>query len=295
MDLRPTLTAPKIWRKITIKRAEAAIRVEQELEDFMPRRTVLLGAQVQEIEPHLSLGQIRDRFLGAGPATCTVHLKEDLEVIFLNLDSSAGLKISDQRYGEQITSGEAVCLGSLQIQEAVAAAETIYLQHTQSFSDPYQCEDPRKEPVTFKTGSEAALRSQITDLFHSFPRIFDKIPEPRIFVYTEFEASPASFNIHLAHAEQQWQPENYLLSLLKQIVRENTPCGYCYRSRSGQLERRSAFQKDALFLSVALAAPTREQITQARQNTSAVFQKYRLQLNNELFDQNPFQCDSERA
>lgn len=261
----------------------------------MPRRTVLLGAPEKEIEPHLSLGQIRDRFLGAGPAACTVHLKEDLEVVFLNLDGSAGLKIADQRYREQITSGATICLGTLQIHEAVAAAERIYLEHTHSFSDPYQCEDTRKEPVTFKTGSEAGLRSQITDLFYSFPKIFETIPEPRIFVYTEFEASPACFNIHLAHADQQWQPENYLLSLLKQIVRENTPCGYCYKSRSGQLERRSDFQKDSLFLSVALAPPTRDQITRARENTSAVFQKYRLQLNNELFDQNPLQSSSERA
>jgi hypothetical protein len=58
------------------------------------------------------------------------------------------------------------------------------------------------------------LRARITDLFHAIPKIFDAVPEPRVFVHTEFDETPASFNVHLLHNSHRWQAESYLLSLV---------------------------------------------------------------------------------
>lgn len=255
----------------------------------MPSRTTLRhGNRTQDIKHHLTLGQIRDRFLPPGPATCSVHLKDDLEVVFVDLVAPEKVNILDHRYGQQAEVVQKFpSLAAMQIEEAVKTAEDAYLKNSGAFSDPYQFEDPRSEPVTFRIGSEAELRARIIELFHAFPRIFEAVPEPRVFVYTEFDENPAAFNVHLSHNGHRWEAENYLLSLLKQIVRENTPRGHCYRSSTGQLERRSDFQKDSLLITVVPTAPTPEQIQQARRNTSAAFEKYQLTLNTELFEQNP--------
>lgn len=254
----------------------------------MPTRTILRGSPPHEIDHHLTLGRMRDQKLSPGPASCTVHLKDDLDVVFLDLDLPQKLKILDTRYRQEAEATERFpSLAAMQIEEAVKTAEDAYLRNSAAFSDPYQYEDPRTEPVSFKTGSEAELRARIADLFHAFPKIFEAVPEPRVFVYTEFDEKPAAFNVHLSRNGRHWQVESYLLSLLKQIVRENTPRGYCYRSRTGQLERKSDFHKDALFIAIVLTAPTPEQIPPARRNTAALFQKYGLDLNPELFDQNP--------
>lgn len=291
MDLEQTLTAPKFWRKITIQRGEKIVRVEQLVEDFMPSRTILRGSLPHEIEHNLTLGQMRDQKLSAGPASCTVHLKDDLDVVFSDLEAPEKLKILDTRYGQEAEATERLAsLAAMQVEEAVKTAEEAYLRNSGAFSDPYQYEDRRTEPVSFKTGSEVELRARIADLFHAFPKIFEVVPEPRVFVYTEFDEKPAAFNVHLSRNGRHWQVESYLFSLVKQIVRENTPRGYCYRSRTGRLERRSDFHKDALFIAIVLTAPTPEQIPQARRNTAGLFEKYGLALNPELFDQNPLKA-----
>jgi hypothetical protein len=182
----------------------------------------------------------------------------------------------------------------MQIEGVVQTAEEAYLKNNASFSDPYQREDPRIAPIVFKTGSEEALRLQLTDLLHAFPKIFDVVPEPRVFVHTEFDNHPASFNIHLYHQGQTWQAENFFLALVKPIIRENTPSGYCYRNGTGTLERRSEFRKDSLFLSIEPEVPTQEQVQKARQNTIAKFELYGLTLNPEIFEQNPLRRDERR-
>ncbi len=291
MDLEQTLTAPTFWRKISIQRGEKIVQVEQLVEDFMPTRTILRGSAPHEIEHHLTLGQMRDQKFSPGPASCTVHLKDDLDVVFSDLDAPEKVKILDSRYGQEADATERIAsMAALQIEEAVKTAEDAYLRNSGAFSDPYQYEDPRTEPVSFKTGSEAELRARITDVFHAFPKIFEAVPEPRVFVYTEFDEKPAAFNVHLSRNGGHWQVESYLLSLVKQIVRENTPRGYCYRSRTGRLERKSDFHKDALFIAIVLTAPTPEQTQQARRNTSGLFEKYGLTLNPELFEQNPLKA-----
>lgn len=297
MDLKQTLTAPKFCRKVSIRKGDKSVLVEQMVEDFMPNRTTLREAgRTLEIEHHLSLGQIRDQYLSPGSASCNVHLKDDLEIVFLDLDAPEKLKILDQRYGQQVEVVEKIAsLASLQIEQAVKATEDVYLRNSGAFSDPYQYEDSRTEPVSFRTGSEAELRARITDLFHAFPKIFEVVPEPRVFVYTEFDETPASFNVHLSHNGHSWEAESYLLSLVKQIVRESTPRGCCYRSKTGLLERRSDFHKDSLFVTIAPTAPTPEQIQKSRQNTSALFEKYRLTLNPELFEQNPLKSSQREA
>lgn len=288
MDLEQTLTAPTFWRKISIQRGDKVVRVEQLVEDFMPTRTILRGSPPHEIDHHLTLGQMRDQKLSPGPANCTVHLKEDLDVVFSDLDAPKELKILDTRYGQSAEATERIpSMAAMQVEEAVKTAEDVYLRNSGAFSDPYQHEDPRTEPVSFKTGSEDQLRARIANLFHAFPKIFEVVPEPRVFVYTEFDEKPAAFNVHLSRNGRHWQVESYLLSLVKQIVRENPPRGYCYRSRTGSLERKSDFHKDALFIAIVLTAPTAEQIPEARRNTSALFEKYGLDLNPELFEQNP--------
>lgn len=291
MDLEETLTAPAFWRKISIQRGDKIVRVEQLVEDFTPSQTIVRGSPVREVEHHATLGQIRDQKLSAGPASCTVHLKDDLDIVFVDLDAPQKLMILDTRYGQETEATERIAsMAAMQIEEAVKTAEEAYLRNSGSFSDPYQYEDRRAEPVSFRTGSEVELRARITDLFHAFPKIFEVVPEPRVFVYTEFDETPAAFNIHLPRNGRHWQVESYLLSLVKQIVRENTPRGYCYRSGTGRLERKSDFHKDALFVAIVLTAPTPEQIPQARRNTSALFEKYGLTLNPELFDQNPLKA-----
>lgn len=296
MDLEHTLTAPTFWRKISLQRGDKIVRVEQLVEDFMPSRTILQGSPSREVEHHLTLGQMRDQKFSPGPATCTVHLKEDLDVVFADLDAPQRLKILDRRYGQETEVAEkAASMTAMRIEEAVNAAEEAYLRNSGAFSDPYQYEDARSEPVSFKTGSDAELRARITDLFHAFPKIFETVPEPRVFVYTEFDETPAAFNVHLSQKGSHWQVETYFLSLLKQIVRENTPRGYCYRSSTGQLERKSDFHKDALFIAIVLTAPTSEQIPQARRNTAGLFEKYGLTLNPELFDQNPLKAAERKS
>lgn len=297
MDLKETLTAPTFCRKINIRKGDKSVLVEQMVGDFMPSRTTLREAgRTRDIGHHLSLGHIRDEYLSPGPASCTVHLKDDLEIVFLDLDAPEKLKILDQRYGQQVEVAERIAsLAPSQMEQAVKAAEDVYLRNSGAFSDPYQYEDPRAEPVTFRSGSEAELRARITDLFHAFPKIFEVVSEPRVFVYTEFDETPASFNIHLLHNSHSWEAESYLLSLVKQIVRENTPRGYCFRSGTGGLERRSDFHKDSLFVTIAPTAPTPEQVQKARQNTSALFEKYRLTLNPELFEQNPLRSSQGKA
>lgn len=262
----------------------------------MPSRTILQGSPSREVEHHLTLGQIRDQKFSPGPATCTVHLKEDLDLVFADLDAPQRLKILDRRHGQETEVAEKTAsMTAMRIEEAVKAAEEAYLRNSGAFSDPYQYEDARSEPVSFKTGSEVELRARITDLFHAFPKIFESVPEPRVFVYTEFDETPAAFNVHLSHKGSHWQVESYFLSLLKQIVRENTPRGYCYRSGTGQLERKSDFHKDALFIAIVLSAPTSEQIPQARRNTAGLFEKYGLTLNPELFDQNPLKAAERKS
>lgn len=296
MDLEQTLTAPTFWRKISIQRGDKIVRVEQLVEDFMPGRTILRGSPPHEIDHHATLGQMRDQKLSAGPASCTVHLKDDLDVVFADLDAPQRLKILDTRYGQEAEATEEFpSMAALRIEEAIKTAEEAYLRNSGAFSDPYQYEDSRIEPVSFKTGSEAELRARITDLFHAFPKIFDAVPEPRVFVYTEFDEKPAAFNVHLSRNGRHWQVESYLLSLIKQIVRENTPSGYCFRSGTGRLERKSDFHKDALFIAIVLKAPTPEQIPQARRNTAALFEKYGLTLNPELFEQNPLKAAERKS
>jgi len=296
MDLEQTLTAPTFWRKISLQRGDKIVRVEQLVEDFMPKRTLVWGSPAREVEHNLTLGQIRDQKFSPGPASCTVHLKDDLDLLFADLDAPQKLKILDTRHGQEAEVMEEIAsMAAMRIEEAVKTSEDVYLRNSAAFSDPYQYEDSRTEPVTFKTGSESELRARITDLFHAFPKIFEVVPEPRVFVYTEFNETPASFNVHLSQSGRSWEAESYLLSLVKQIVRENTPRGCCYRSKTGLLERRSDFQKDSLFVTITLTAPMPEQIQKARQNTSALFEKYRLTLNPELFEQTPLKSSHRKS
>jgi len=292
-QLREPIEAPRFWRKISLQQGDKLIIVEQLVEDFAPSRTTLQdGGKRSDVEPDVTLRSIRQRYLAPGAASCTVHLKEDLDIIFADLDDPTKLKIRDRRYQQEYdVNAETGALADMQIEGAVNTAEEAYLKNNTAFGDPYQRADPRTVPIAFKTGSEAALRLELTELLHSFPKIFEVVPEPRVFVHTEFDNHPASFNIHLFHRGQTWQAENYFLSLVKPLIRENTPSGYCYRNGTGTLERRSEFRKDSLFLSIEPGVPTPEQVQMARQNTTARFEKFGLTLNPQIFEQNPLKRD----
>jgi hypothetical protein len=127
MDLEEKLTAPKFCRKISIRKGDKFVLVEQMVEDFMPSRTTLRNAErTEEIEHHLTLGQIRDKYLSGGSASSTVHLKDDLEIFFPELDAPDNLKIFDRRYGQQAEVAERIAsLALLQIEQAVKAAEDV--------------------------------------------------------------------------------------------------------------------------------------------------------------------------
>ena len=290
------IEAPTFWRKLSLQQGKKVILVEQLVEDFAPSRTTVREeGKRSDIEPHLTLGSIREKHLPPGAATCIVHLKEDVDIIFPDMDAPGKLKIHDHRYRQEFEVNEQlVSLAEMQIEGALQTAEEVYLRNNAPFSDPYEREDPRTVPIAFQTGSEEALRSQLTDLLQAFPKIFEAVPEPRVFVHTEFDSHPASFNIHLYHRGQTWQAENYFLALVKPIIRENTPAGYCYRNGTGAPERRSEFYKDSLFLSIEPETPTQEQVHTARQNTTARFEKYGLTLNPEIFDQNPLRRDERK-
>ena len=295
-QLREPIEAPTFWRKLSLQQGKKVIRVEQLVEDFAPSRTTVREeGKGSDIKPDLTLGSIREQHLPPGAATCIVHLKEDVDIVFPDMDAPGKLKIHDRRYQQEFEVNEPiVSLADLQIEGVLQAAEEAYLKNNGPFSDPYQREDPRIVPIAFKTGSEEALRSQLTDLLHAFPKIFEAVPEPRLFVHTEFDRQPASFNIHLYHRGQTWQAENFFLALVKPIIRENTPSGCCYRNGTGELERRSDFHKDSLFLSIEPETPTQEQVQRARQNTTARFEKYGLTLNPEIFEQNPLRRDERK-
>jgi len=295
-QLREPIEAPTFWRKISLQQGEKVILVEQLVEDFAPNRTTVREeGKTSDIEPNLTIGSIREKHLPPGATTCIVHLKADVDIIFPDVDAPEKFKIHDHRYQQEFEVNEhIVSLAGMQIEGVVQTAEEAYLNNNAPFSDPYQREDPRIVPIVFKTGSEEALRAQLTDLLHAFPRIFEAVPEPRVFVHTEFDSHPASFNIHLHHQGQTWQAENYFLALVKPIIRENTPAGYCYRNGTGAPERRSEFYKDSLFLSIEPETPTQEQVDKARRNTTARFEKYGLTLNPEIFDQNPLRRDERK-
>ena len=288
-QLKTPVEAPKFWRRVSLKQGDKVILIEQFVEDFAPSRTLIReGGKKTDIEPVSTLGSIREKHLPSGAAACVVHLKDDLDVVFPDMDVPGTIKLHDCRYQQEFEIHEVVgSLANLQIEGVVNISEEVYLKNSGPFSDPYQREDIHAIPVTFKNGSEEALRSQLTDLFHAFPRIFDSVPEPRIFVYTEYDDHPASFNLQLYHRGETWQVESYFHSLVKPIIRENTPSGYRYRNGSGSLERRSEFHKDALLLSIEPTAPTAEEIQRARQNTTAKFETYGLTLNPQIFEQNP--------
>jgi hypothetical protein len=288
-QLRAPIEAPTFWRKVSLQQGKKIIRVEQLVEDFAPSRTTVREeGKTSDIEPNLTLGAIREKHLPPGAATCIVHLKEDVDIIFPDLDAPGKLRIHDHRYQQEFEVNEHIASpAGMQIEDVLQTAEEAYLKNNAPFSDPYQREDPRIVPIAFETGSEEALRSHLTDLLHAFPKIFEAVPEPRVFVHTEFDRQPASFNIHLYHQGQTWQAENFFLALVKPIIRENTPSGSCYRNGTGALERRSDFHKDSLFLSIEPGKPTQEQVQKARQNTTARFEKYGLTLNQEIFEQTP--------
>jgi len=288
-QLREPIEAPTFWRKVSLQQGKKIVQVEQLVEDFAPSRTTVREeGKASDIKPDLTLGAIREKHLPPGAATCIVHLKEDVDIVFPDMDAPGKLKLHDRRYQQEFEVNEHIAsLAGMQIEDVLQTAEEAYLKNNAPFSNPYQREDPRIVPIAFETGSEEALRSQLTDLLHAFPKIFEAVPEPRVFVHTEFDRHPASFNIHLYHQGQTWQAENFFLALVKPIIQENTPSGSCYRNGTGALERRSDFHKDSLFLSIEPEKPTQEQVQKARQNTTARFEKYGLTLNPEIFEQNP--------
>lgn len=294
---REAIEAPKFWRKVSLQQGEKNIQIEQFVEDFAPSRTTVKAeGQTSQIEHGLTLGCIREKHLPPGSATCTVHLKDDLDIIFPDMGAAGKLRIRDRRYQQEAEVAEHIgSLAEMQIEEAVKAAEEAYLKNNASFTDPYQREDSRVVPITFKTGSEEALCSQLTALLHSFPKIFELVPGPRVFVYTEFNEQPASFNIHLWHQGQTWKAEDFFLSMVKPIIRENTPTGHCYRNGTGELERVSEFDKDSLLLTIAPDPPTPEQVQKARQHITTKFDRYGLTLNPEIFQQNPLKPHQGKA
>jgi hypothetical protein len=295
-QLREPIEAPTFWRKVSLQQGKKVVQVEQLVEDFAPSRTTVREeGKASDIKPDLTLGAIREKHLPPGAATCIVHLKEDVDIVFPDMDAPGKLKLHDRRYQQEFEANEHIAsLAGMQIEDVLQTAEEAYLKNNAPFSNPYQREDPRIVPIAFETGSEEALRSQLTDLLHAFPKIFEAVPEPRVFVHTEFDSHPASFNIHLYHRGQIWQAENPFLALVELIIRGNTPSGYCYRNGTGALERRSEFHKDSLFLSIEPETPTQEQVRQARQNAAASFAKYGLTLNPDIFEHNPLRRDKKR-
>ena len=295
-QLREPIEAPTFWRKVSLQQGKKVVQVEQLVEDFAPSRTTVREeGKASDIKPELTLGAIREKHLPPGAATCIVHLKEDVDIVFPDMDAPGKLKLHDRRYQQEFEANEHIAsLAGMQIEDVLQTAEEAYLKNNAPFSNPYQREDPRIVPIAFETGSEEALRSQLTDLLHAFPKIFEAVPEPRVFVHTEFDSHPASFNIHLYHRGQIWQAENPFLALVELIIRGNTPSGYCYRNGTGALERRSEFHKDSLFLSIEPETPTQEQVRQARQNAAASFAKYGLTLNPDIFEHNPLRRDKKR-
>jgi hypothetical protein len=295
-QLREPIEAPTFWRKVSLQQGKKVVQVEQLVEDFAPSRTTVREeGKASDIKPDLTLGAIREKHLPPGAATCIVHLKEDVDIVFPDMDAPGKLKLHDRRYQQEFEVNEHIAsLAGMQIEDVLQTAEEAYLKNNAPFSNPYQREDPRIVPIAFETGSEEALRSQLTDLLHAFPKIFEAVPEPRVFVHTEFDSHPASFNIHLYHRGQIWQAENPFLALVELIIRGNTPSGYCYRNGTGALERRSEFHKDSLFLSIEPETPTQEQVRQARQNAAASFAKYGLTLNPDIFEHNPLRRDKKR-
>ena len=66
-QLREPIEAPTFWRKLSLQQGKKVILVEQLVEDFAPSRTTVREeGKRSDIEPHLTLGSIREKHLPSG-------------------------------------------------------------------------------------------------------------------------------------------------------------------------------------------------------------------------------------
>src|SRR6266568_1825208 len=100
-QLREPLEAPKFWRKVSLQQGK--------------------------------------KLLPPGAATCIVHFRDDVDIIFPDMDAPGKLKIHDHRSQQEFEVNEhVVSLADMQIEGVVQTAEEAYLKNNAPFSDPYQ-------------------------------------------------------------------------------------------------------------------------------------------------------------
>jgi len=232
--------------------------------------------------------QLRDNYLPEKEVDCVVHLARDLDVIFQRIFARGPIRLVDRCYQEPADiNEEPPPVENLEAEPLIGLAEKTYLRNNSRFPDPYQHEDARVEPLGFEKGSSDDLTAGITDLFQAFPTIFEKISEPRVFVYSKFDKTPASVNAHLWENGRLWQAGEFFMKLLTQIVFENTPVGYRYASGTEGLARRSQFKREPLMIPIIPSRPSLQEVTIARRQVESRFNKYGLVLNPRMFDQLP--------
>jgi hypothetical protein len=284
-----TISAPTFWRSYTLNAEGGALQFSQLVEEFMPSRSLVkIRDKEFEVRHDSTPRQLRDAYLPEREVDCVVHLARDLDVIFQRIFAHGPVRLVDRCYQEQADlNEEAPSVENLEAEPLMGLTEKTYLRNNNRFQDPYQHEDPRVEPLRFEKGSSEDLAAGITDLFQAFPSIFDKIPEPRVFVYSKFDNTPASANAHLWENGRLWQTGEFFMKLLTQIVFENTPVGCRYASGTEGLARRSQFKRESILIPVIPSRPSLQEVTIARREVESRFNKYGLILNPRMFDQLP--------
>lgn len=255
----------------------------------MPSRSVVkIRDKEFEVRHDSTPKKLRDQYLPEKEVDCVVHLARDLDVVFQKIFARGPVRLMDRCYQEQADINEpAPPVENLEAEPLMGLAEKTYLRHNSRFRDPYQQEDSRVEPLRFEKGSSDDLTAGITDLFQAFPTIFEKVPEPRVFVYSKFDRTPASATTHLWENGRLWQPGEFFMKLLTQIVFENTPVGCRYVSGTEGLARRSQFKRESIVIPVIASRPSLQEVTIARREVESRFSKYGLILNPRMFDQLP--------
>src|ERR1035438_2059891 len=126
-QLREPIKAPMFWRKVSLQQGKKVILVEQLVEDFAPSRTTVREeGKRSEIEPNLTLGSIREKHMPPGAATCIVHLKEDVDIIFPDMNAPGKFKIHDHRYQQEFEVNEhIVSLAGMQIEGVVQTGKRL--------------------------------------------------------------------------------------------------------------------------------------------------------------------------
>lgn len=285
-------------RHITLLATGVVVQFYQFIEAFNPTSTKLsIRREFQkdvEFEAYhdITIGEIRDSYMGGQLSVCTIHLAPQLDVV---LHPTQGkLVLIDHATHEQVVLTSRIFnLSKLTAEDIMELAEQNYLQNSHNFSDPYQLKDPRQTGVTFRRGSHANLQKTLNILFHAFSTIFEVVPTPSVIVFTEHDTADAGVDGRLFDGKKNWNFNVLFLALLMRAVQENTPVGFQFLSGNDGLARRSSFQQESIMLRYTIPPPTPDAIVKAQDIVVTMCREQGIILDPKTFQHTPLIPTSE--